>query len=186
MSKNNDNLIGLLGGSFDPPHIGHIKISKIAIKKLKLKKKLWIITKKNPLKHKPFFSIKERIKLCKKITSKYKKIEVKYIENKSKSSRFIDNLKYLKKKLIKVDFYTILGSDSLIEFHKWKNWREIGKMSEFIVFSRKGFEKKSKNSLAFKFLFKKKALFVKNRYINVSSSKIKSIIKTKTNANNKN
>ena len=53
--------IGILGGSFDPPHKGHVKISKIALKKVKLKKIYWIITKKNPFKKKPFFSLKERI-----------------------------------------------------------------------------------------------------------------------------
>ena len=42
--------VGILGGSFDPAHIGHLKISKIAIKEIKLSKVLWIITKRNPLK----------------------------------------------------------------------------------------------------------------------------------------
>jgi len=47
------NKVGILGGTFDPPHIGHLYISKVALKKLKLKKLIWIITKKNPLKQKP-------------------------------------------------------------------------------------------------------------------------------------
>jgi len=42
--------VGILGGTFDPPHIGHLHISKIALKKLKLNKLIWVITKKNPLK----------------------------------------------------------------------------------------------------------------------------------------
>jgi len=54
MSKLN-NTIGILGGSFDPPHLGHLKISKISLKKLNLKKIYWVITKKNPFKKKPFF-----------------------------------------------------------------------------------------------------------------------------------
>ena len=49
------NEIGILGGSFDPVHKGHLKISKIAIKKIKLKKVYWVVTKKNPFKKKPFF-----------------------------------------------------------------------------------------------------------------------------------
>ena len=45
--------IGILGGTFDPPHRGHFYISKIALKKLRLNKILWIVAKKNPLKNKP-------------------------------------------------------------------------------------------------------------------------------------
>ncbi len=50
-NKNYDR-IGVLGGTFDPPHIGHLHISTVAFKKLKLKKILWIVTKNNPLKKK--------------------------------------------------------------------------------------------------------------------------------------
>ena len=60
--------VGILGGSFDPAHKGHLGISKIAIKKLKLKKIYWVITKKNPFKNKPFYSLYERIKYAKKIS----------------------------------------------------------------------------------------------------------------------
>ena len=61
------NKIGILGGTFDPPHHGHLYISKIAITKLKLNKLMWSVTKKNPLKQKPFLSLKERVRLSKKI-----------------------------------------------------------------------------------------------------------------------
>ena len=60
-------IIGLLGGSFDPAHKGHLSISKIAIKKLELKKIYWVITKKNPFKSKTFYSLDERINLAKNI-----------------------------------------------------------------------------------------------------------------------
>ena len=55
MGKNNFANIGILGGSFDPPHKGHLYISKKSIKLLNLKKVIWAITKKNPLKKSPFF-----------------------------------------------------------------------------------------------------------------------------------
>ena len=58
--------IGLLGGSFDPAHKGHLGISKIAIKKFKLKKIYWVIAKKNPFKNKTFYSLDERIEYAKK------------------------------------------------------------------------------------------------------------------------
>jgi len=55
--------IGILGGTFDPPHKGHLHISLIALRKLKLNKIIWVVTKKNPLKKKPLLSIKKRILL---------------------------------------------------------------------------------------------------------------------------
>ena len=55
MFEGKKKYIGILGGSFDPPHQGHIKITKIDLKKAKLKRIYWVITKKNPFKKKPFF-----------------------------------------------------------------------------------------------------------------------------------
>ena len=73
LSKKNYAKIGILGGTFDPPHKGHLYISKIALKKLKLNKLIWIVTKKNPLKKKPYLSTKARMNLSKKMTKKEKK-----------------------------------------------------------------------------------------------------------------
>ena len=61
MIRSNDK-VGIFGGSFDPPHKGHLEISKIAIKKLSLAKLYWCVTKKNPFKNKTLFSLPERIK----------------------------------------------------------------------------------------------------------------------------
>ena len=90
--------IGIFGGTFDPPHKGHLYISKIALKKLKLNKLIWVVTKKNPLKQKPCLDIKTRINLSKKITTKEKKIFVKYFDNKIKSINTFNLLSFIKKK----------------------------------------------------------------------------------------
>ena len=66
MANTQKKYIGLLGGSFDPAHKGHLGISKIAIKKFKLKIIYWVITKKNPFKNKTFYSLNERIRYAKK------------------------------------------------------------------------------------------------------------------------
>ena len=58
LSKKKYNKIGILGGTFDPPHKGHLHISKIALKKLKLNKILWVVTKKNPLKTNAKYNLK--------------------------------------------------------------------------------------------------------------------------------
>ena len=163
--------IGILGGSFDPPHKGHLEISKLAIKKLYLDQIYWCVTKKNPLKNKAFFSLFERIKKSKIITSKIKKIKIKSYENKIKSNNTIDLIKYLKKKNKKNIFFLIIGSDNLIKFHKWKNWELLSELVEIVVFSRKDYDKKAKKSVIIKRV--KKITFIENKPINVSSTQIK-------------
>ena len=169
--------IGLLGGSFDPAHKGHLGISKIAIKKLKLKKVYWVITKKNPFKNETFYSLEERIKYAKKISRTQKKIQTVYLDNIIKSSRVIDVVNYfIKKKNIK-NIYFIVGSDNLIRFHKWKSWKKIVKLVKLIVFSRRGYDRKGMKSMVVK-NFKNKIIFIKNKHIAISSSQLKSQTKS--------
>ena len=169
--------IGLLGGSFDPAHKGHLGISKIAIKKLKLKKIYWVITKKNPFKNETFYSLEERIKYAKKISRTQKKIQTVYLDNIIKSSRVIDVVNYfIKKKNIK-NIYFIVGSDNLIKFHKWKSWKKIVKLVKLIVFSRRGYDRKGMKSMVVK-NFKNKIIFIKNKHIAISSSQLKSQTKS--------
>ena len=169
--------IGILGGSFDPPHNGHLKISKIAINKIKLKKLYWIITKKNPFKKKPLFSLRNRIVQSKKIVRNIKNIKVLYLENIVKSRRSIDIIKYILKKEKKSNIYLIIGSDILIKFHKWKSWKKIVKLTKLIVFSRKGYDRKSKKTIVVKYLNKNNITFIKNKPIEVSSSLLRKRIK---------
>ena len=97
MVKKKIEKIGILGGSFDPPHKGHLFISKQSLKFLKLKKVIWAITKQNPLKQNTHFSLDFRKKLCRKIIKNNKKIQLKHYENKIKSKTSIAVLKYLSK-----------------------------------------------------------------------------------------
>ena len=168
--------IGFLGGSFDPAHKGHLKISKIAIKKLKLNKVLWIVTNKNPFKKKPFYSLSERILIAKKITKNTKKIQITYLDKIVGSSRSIKIIEHLliKKKLKNI--YFMIGSDNLVTFHKWKSWKKLVKLTKLTVFSRSGYDKKGKKSIVAKYL-KNKIIFINNKPILVSSTKIRKIIK---------
>ena len=90
--------VGLLGGSFDPAHKGHLTISKIAIKKIRLHKLLWIVTRKIPFKTNPFYSISQRLRFAKEITKNIKKIEVHHLDETVKSTRTINTIDYLIKK----------------------------------------------------------------------------------------
>ena len=171
--------VGLLGGSFDPAHKGHLGISKIAIKKFKLKKIYWVITKKNPFKNKTFYSLKERIKYAKNVVKGQKEIETIYLDNIVGSSRIIDVINYfIKKKKIK-NILFIIGSDNLIQFHKWKSWKKIVKIVKLIVFSRKGYDRKGMKSTVVK-NFKNKIIFLKNKPISISSTQLKNRAKLNT------
>ena len=164
--------IGILGGSFDPVHKGHLGISKIAIRKFKLKKIYWVVTKKNPFKNKTFYSLNERVNLAKKISRTQKKIQTIHLENIIKSSRTIDMVNYfIRKKNIK-NIYFIIGSDNLIRFHKWKSWKKIVKLVKLIVFSRRGYDRKGMKSTVVK-NFKNKIIFIKNNHITISSTQLK-------------
>ena len=162
--------IGILGGTFDPPHVGHLHISKVALKKLKLKKIFWIITKKNPFKKKPHLSKKIRIKLSKKLTKNNKKIYVRYYDDKIKSSSSFKLLSYIKNKNKKTNIFFLIGADNLKKFHKWKNWKKIPKLAKIVVFPRSGY---SFSSIIAKKLSKKDIIYIKSKKINISSSLIR-------------
>ena len=169
--------IGILGGSFDPAHKGHLIISKVALKKLKLKKIYWIVTKKNPLKNKTYFSLKERITYAKKITKKMKNIEVLYLDGLIRSNKSIKTIKYIIKKKKPKNIYFIVGADILMKFHKWYSWKKIVKLTKLVVFSRRGYVKKSRKTVVAKYLYKNKILFIKNKPIQISSTSVRKKIK---------
>ena len=173
MAKLFDKSIGILGGSFDPVHKGHLIISKISLKKLKLDRIYWLITKKNPFKKNSYFSLEERIKLAKKATKNLKKIKVLHLDKIVKSSRSINLVNYLIREKKITNIYFIVGSDILIELHRWKSWKKLVKLTKLVVFSRKGYDKKGKNSIVAKYLKNKNITYIKNKPVFISSTSIK-------------
>ena len=172
MVKASNKTIGLVGGTFDPAHKGHIAITKIAIRKLKLSKVLWIVTKKNPFKDNPYYSLSQRLKKAKELTKGIKKIQVMHLDKRVNSSRSINIINYLVNKKKLKNIYFIIGSDNLINFHKWKDWKRIVKLTKLIVFSRKGYDRKGSKSTVTKY-YKNKITFIKNRPIVISSTKLR-------------
>ena len=172
MVKASNKTIGLVGGTFDPAHKGHIAITKIAIRKLKLSKVLWIVTKKNPLKHSPYYSLSERLKKAKELTKGIKKIQVLHLDKRVNSSRTINIINYLVNRKKLKNIYFIIGADNLINFHKWKDWKRIVKLTKLIVFSRKGYDRKGSKSTVTKY-YKNKITFIKNRPIVISSTELR-------------
>lgn len=180
MAKLLNKSIGLLGGSFDPVHKGHLTISKITLKKIKLDRIYWLVTKKNPFKKSAYFSLEDRVMLAKKATRNFKKIKVLYLDKTVKSSNSINLVNYFVKKKKISNIYFIIGSDILLELHKWKSWKKLIKLTKLVVFSRKGYDMKGKNSIVVKYLKNKNITFIKNKPIVISSSSIKSKLNIKT------
>ncbi len=167
--------IGILGGTFDPAHKGHIKISKESKKRFKLDYIIWAITKKNPFKKKSILNLNSRISFAKKITKNEKFIKVNFYEKKINSNKTIDLINYFKKNNKMLDIYFIIGADNLINFHKWHKWKSISKKCNILVFDRKGYKAKSLKSVTYKQLNKRSLSFIKFNKVNISSSKLREI-----------
>ena len=166
--------IGILGGSFDPAHKGHLTISREAKKKFKLKKIIWAITNKNPFKIESVTPLAQKIKDCKKVIGLNSFISVKFYEKIVKSNKTIDLINYLKKDK-NLEIFFIMGADNLINFHKWHKSKIIAQKCKIIVFDRYGFKKESLKSKTFKMLNKGSLTFVKFKKVNISSSQLRKI-----------
>ena len=166
--------IGILGGTFDPAHKGHLEISIQAKKRFGLKNIIWAITKKNPFKNESKSNLKSRIQFAKKIIGKNNYIKVRFYEKKIGSNKTIDLIKYLTKKK-QNEIYFIMGADNLINFHKWYKWKSIIKKCNILVFDRHGYKSRSLKSIAFRDLNQKKLEFINFKKVNISSSQLRKI-----------
>ena len=137
--------IGLLGGSFDPPHRGHLYISLEAKKILSLDEVWWLITPQNPLKISKPAKYSERLRNSKKIT-KNMPITIKEIEKKIKSKYSYETIKYLKNHYKNIKFFWLMGADNLINFHQWQKWQKIIKDMPIVIFRRYGYNTKALKS----------------------------------------
>ncbi len=155
--------IGILGGTFDPIHAGHLEICKKALKKFDLNQ-VWLVpTYQNPLKQKSFLTYQKRLKLCQNFVKNNRKIIVKDFENQS-----VSTFKLLKKiiaKNPKTEFVFLMGDDNLEKFHLWKNYKSLIKLVEFAIFPRKNSIAKAKKNRAF-------AIYKKLRNSNLSKNNL--------------
>ena len=173
--KKNHKKIGILGGTFDPAHKGHLEISKQAKKKYKLNYILWAITKKNPFKKKSKTKLITRIKFAKKIIGFNKFIKIRFYENIIRSNKTINLISHIKRKNKTLDLYFIMGADNLINFHRWHKWKSISQKCNILVFDRQGYKAKSLKSITFKRLNQKSLEFIKFKKVNISSSQLREI-----------
>ena len=155
--------IGLLGGSFDPPHKGHLYISLEAKKILKLDDIWWLVTPQNPLKANQPANYSDRIKNCKLII-KNQPIKIKEIEKKINSKFSYQTIKYLNDHYKNINFFWLMGADNLINFHKWQNADKIFSEIPVVVFRRYGYNNKALKSYTSNF-YKNFRVINKNLHI---------------------
>ena len=141
--------IGLLGGSFDPPHRGHIYISLEAKKILQLDGIWWLVTPKNPLKISRPANYKERIHNCKSITKTHP-IKIEEIEKKIKSTYSFQTINFLQNHYENINFFWLMGADNLINFHYWQKWRKIFSSIPIVIFRRHDYNVRALKSITLK------------------------------------
>ena len=130
--------VGLFGGSFNPPHAGHVLVSEIAMRKLELDQLWWIVTPGNPLKStRELKPLAERIALSEAITPD-PRIKVTAFEAAHRLRYTADTLALVKRRNPGVDFVWVMGADSLRDFHRWQRWREIATTFPIAVIHRPG------------------------------------------------
>ena len=151
MFNSKKKFVGILGGTFDPPHEGHLFISKFAKIKLDIGEVWWIVTTTNPLK-KNKVDYKKRLKKVKKFLMNHH-IKVLEIQDLSKNIYTVDLLEYLFKKFPQKKFIWLMGADTLVNFHLWRDWKKIFYNIPIAIFDRPSYSlniSKAKAILYFK------------------------------------
>ena len=133
-------LTGLLGGSFNPAHGGHRRITRFAIDALGLKEAWWLVSPGNPLKPKAGMApLAARLKSAQAM-ARGARIVPTAIERQLGTRYTIDTLRKLQRRYPKRQFVWLMGSDNLAQFHRWKDWRTIARTMPIAVIARPGYD----------------------------------------------
>jgi nicotinate-nucleotide adenylyltransferase len=128
--------IGLLGGSFNPPHEAHRAISLFAIKRLKLDRVWWLVTPGNPLKDQGTLrDLDHRADAARKMAND-PRINVSCLESVIGTRYTVDTILYLRRRASGLRFVWIMGADNLAQFHRWQSWRRIASEVPIAVIDR--------------------------------------------------
>lgn len=130
--------IGLFGGSFDPPHAGHIEVSLVALHRLRLDQVWWLVSPHNPLKpNAPSADLSRRIAAARAL-ARIPQIKVTGVEASFATTYTADTLRHILPRLPGVDYVWMMGADNLAGFHRWRDWRAIAASLPIAVFNRPG------------------------------------------------
>lgn len=129
--------VGLLGGSFNPPHAGHVHVSEMAIRALGLDCVWWLVTPQNPLKSNADSTpLQWRMDQCCALLHRHPRIIASDLEAQMRTTRTIHTLKRLKRHFPGTDFVFLMGSDLEPQFHRWTRWRDIPDVTALAILPR--------------------------------------------------
>lgn len=117
-------VVGLLGGSFDPPHQGHVHITLEAMKAFGLDRVWWLVSPGNPLKDHGPAPLEQRLNAAQTMM-RHPRVEVTDVEALTGTRATADTLAALRRLYPQVRFVWLMGADNLAQFHRWKDWRLI-------------------------------------------------------------
>lgn len=130
--------IGLLGGSFNPAHEGHVLVTLTALRRLGLDRVWWMVTPGNPLKDNGRLpSVSARVSAARAIM-RHPRVEVTDFEEQIGTRFSHDTLSYLRQRCPGVRFVWLMGADNLAGFHRWQRWREMADLAPIAVVDRPG------------------------------------------------
>ena len=143
---------GLLGGSFNPAHGGHRRITRFAIDALGLDEAWWLVSPGNPLRPKAGMAPLAARLASARAQARGAPILATAIERELGTRYTIDTLRALTRRYPKRDFVWLMGSDNLAEFHRWKDWRAIARTMPIAVIARPGYNDRAMVSPAMAWL----------------------------------
>ena len=130
--------VGFFGGTFDPPHSGHVEVSRVALRALALNQVWWLVSPHNPLKRDaPSADLARRIRAARFITND-PRIKVTGVEAALGTTYTAETLARLLPRLPGVDCVWMMGADNLASFTHWRDWRAIAEGLPIAVFNRPG------------------------------------------------
>lgn len=131
-------VVGLLGGSFDPAHDGHVHITREALRRIGLDRVWWLVSPGNPLKSRQPAPMAQRIDRARAMLGDDPRVVVTDLEAQLGTRATIDTLRKLQALYPGVKFVWIMGADNLVQFHRWRAWREILARVPVAVMARPG------------------------------------------------
>ncbi|RME99100.1 MAG: nicotinate-nucleotide adenylyltransferase [Alphaproteobacteria bacterium] len=131
--------IGLLGGSFNPAHAGHLHISRTALARLALDQLWWLVTPGNPLKPRSDLApLSTRLAQAVRV-ARHPRIRVTGFEARRPDAFTVNSLQFLKQHHRGTRFVWVMGADALAGFHRWRRWRTIFRLCPIAIMDRPGY-----------------------------------------------